>query len=844
MKRPVIFIENYCIPSLISLSHKSAYVSSFISFTPHIAIAIINNNNNNNSSSSCGNTNANSNNEFLCSFGKTPREDLLCVFTLLSTIGLSTKPQKLINWYTNNKQKARIITKITFDDDSVRIPLSIVKNNYIISHYNAADLSMLSDFEVLKEKLSIVNKSFITLGKPLKWEGCFIYIRDTILLAPAGASSLGKLGKLYEEEGDFTKREISSSDISNMRAFLERDPKMFEEYAIQDAVISLKHALAMEDFNFKIKQLGVPVTLSSVGKNYVFDEWSNLFEKTLNYQISGDFLMGNADELQTPKGLFASGDIGAHMSYFIANYKGGRNESFMYGGEESTKWYDYDLISAYTTGMSDLSLPDYHQGTLINPKELTTWNTNQFLNGYLIVNCNFKFPCDLKYPSIPCYIDKTTTVYPLNGSAYLTGPEYLLAKHQGCVFDIKSVFYIKPKEKISNKNGKVLVELIKPFNAIIKNIQSLRRKYVKGTLQNTLYKEMGNSIYGNVVRGISSKKSFDSLTGKMFRVSGTELSNPILASWTTAFIRSVIGECLHNIHKLGGRVVSVTTDGFITDLVDLENKLLTLPEEDTILFTKYRNLRFELANESNALEVKSSGRGILSWSTRGQLGIESTMVAATGFQRLGYEKRELLELFKSTLNSKEKFFEYTRKSLRSAKDIFKKGGNVTVTLKDQAFRLFYDNRRKIIEPLQRRQDKLLLLDSEPLRDIYHCKSLRFLSKFPITLPYYKNNNKISANYKSSLEVGVRNFIKAYYCKNEKFGLNGFEFRYAKDMVSFIYDFKSNKDIKVSIHSISKLKNRKMIWHPVPPTKENIQFVDYIKSKFPYFREDLFLKNHT
>ena len=41
MKRPVIFIENYCIPSLISLSHKSVYVSSFISFTPHIAIAII-----------------------------------------------------------------------------------------------------------------------------------------------------------------------------------------------------------------------------------------------------------------------------------------------------------------------------------------------------------------------------------------------------------------------------------------------------------------------------------------------------------------------------------------------------------------------------------------------------------------------------------------------------------------------------------------------------------------------------------------------------------------------------------------------------------------------------------
>lgn len=58
---------------------------------------------------------------------------------------------------------------------------------------------------------------------------------------------------------------------------------------------------------------------------------------------------------------------------------------------------------------------------------------------------------------------------------------------------------------------------------------------------NLLYKEMGNSIYGNVVRGMSNKKSFDTLTGKSCRVTGTDLSNPVLASWTTAFIISVVG---------------------------------------------------------------------------------------------------------------------------------------------------------------------------------------------------------------------------------------------------------------------------------------------------------------
>jgi hypothetical protein len=35
--------------------------------------------------------------------------------------------------------------------------------------------------------------------------------------------------------------------------------------------------------------------------------------------------MGNADEVQTPKGVFATREIGAHMSSLIANYKGGIN---------------------------------------------------------------------------------------------------------------------------------------------------------------------------------------------------------------------------------------------------------------------------------------------------------------------------------------------------------------------------------------------------------------------------------------------------------------------------------------------------------------------------------------
>lgn len=41
----------------------------------------------------------------------------------------------------------------------------------------------------------------------------------------------------------------------------------------------------MEQFNLSIKQLGVPLTLSSIGRNYVFEERKNNFPKKRPYLI-------------------------------------------------------------------------------------------------------------------------------------------------------------------------------------------------------------------------------------------------------------------------------------------------------------------------------------------------------------------------------------------------------------------------------------------------------------------------------------------------------------------------------------------------------------------------------
>jgi len=45
---------------------------------------------------------------------------------------------------------------------------------------------MLDDLDLIQDNLSIVEKSFVTLGKPWRLNDTFIYIRDTKLLLPGG----------------------------------------------------------------------------------------------------------------------------------------------------------------------------------------------------------------------------------------------------------------------------------------------------------------------------------------------------------------------------------------------------------------------------------------------------------------------------------------------------------------------------------------------------------------------------------------------------------------------------------------------------------------------------------
>jgi len=140
---------------------------------------------------------------------------------------------------------------------------------------------------------------------------------------------------------------------------------------------------------------------------------------------------------------------------------------------------------------------------------------------------------------------------------------------------------------------------------------------------------------------------------------------------------------------LGGLVVSVTTDGFICNVQDLESKI-----SENFLFSEFKNIRMMLSDNNTALELKSGGKGIIAWTTRGQLGLESKIIATTGIQHRVFDgKDQMLKGFISIFKSENKTIEYVQGRLRSASDIYKKGGHVTMVRRDQLFRMHFDNRR-------------------------------------------------------------------------------------------------------------------------------------------------------
>lgn len=447
----------------------------------------------------------------------------------------------------------------------------------IYGHFLRADLTHFGSFwSDLKVKVGSVRKTLASLtgtygvdvdeigsrkagNEPMvlrdqyrKAFRCKVRFIDTLPLTPNGAG-LSVVGDLLGQP----KLELPDGyDKGSMLRLLEEDKPAFEAYALRDAKIAVEYGLRMQQFACDLGLKKLPNTIGAMAVA-VFKGTLNereLDTKAIFGQIveSVEYWNKASGRAQTTKHIVPSPARALFEEQAVRSYHGGRNECFTNGPSAVGVFNDFDLTGAYTTGLCDLKPLDYGAARM-------TINADDFRgHRYGLARVKFRFPKGTRYPCLPVRHYRYGLIFPMAGDSYCTAPEIEVALNMGCLIDIQQGVVVPWVQ-----DGPPLFE---PF---VQLVRQKRSQYAKKSFEGEMWKEIGNSLYGKTAQGVRGKTAFDTANGLNKAIPPSAITNPYFAAHTTGFIRAVIGELLAAI-PANRTVISVTTDGFLTDATEAE----------------------------------------------------------------------------------------------------------------------------------------------------------------------------------------------------------------------------------------------------------------------------------
>ena len=210
----------------------------------------------------------------------------------------------------------------------------------------------------------------------------------------------------------------------------------------------------------------------------------------------------------------------------------------------------------------------------------------------------------------------------------------------------------------------------------------------------------------------------------------------------------------------------------------------------------------------------------------------------------------MINFLTQTFQSEAKSFEYVQTRLRSATDIFKKGGAVTMVYRDQQFRMHFDNKRlievpntvKVVEKEDTSLMKAVLLDSSPLADVSQGENLRFISKLSKLKQFSRYSNFSSGvlKYKSKEDLAINNFLKGLIAEPPMFNLHREGLKTNKAIIDYLLQYDPN--IKINENNLKNLKRSTITKKSVPRLQECENFIEFVKIKFNQFDEVNFFRS--
>jgi hypothetical protein len=105
--------------------------------------------------------------------------------------------------------------------------------------------------------------------------------------------------------------------------------------------------------------------------------------------------------------------------------------------------------------MCILGDPQLDKAARIYKNIIEKMSDKELMLNYVVIDVDFNFPPNTKYPSIPTRVDNDVDIYPLEGRSIITGPEYVTAKSMGCKLRVRSGVIIPFNKLKSTSNSEL-----------------------------------------------------------------------------------------------------------------------------------------------------------------------------------------------------------------------------------------------------------------------------------------------------------------------------------------------------------------------------------------------------
>lgn len=479
-------------------------------------------------------------------------------------------------------------------------------------------------------------------GSSQRWLPMSITVRDTMGQSAPGAKSLAVLGEVC----GVPKLDVGDA-IETMTA-LRRDRLVdFLEYGVNDSAIVVEYLAALWGDSVE-----PPVTLSGGGARALRDG----VKRYMGLRDNAEFMARFQGLIRVGEGEDASddglsyytvrsltpvdGDANQAHSAFKKAFHGGWNTSQRIG-YFPVPTFDHDIQSAYPTSMASVVDVDFEAGCIESVVKDRALTLDDFPLGPvtpLVAYVSWVFPEDVE-PCLPVRVGQSI-VYPRRSAgagaaqgegmdgvdfdsfqgAWCCGPEIYLALRLGASV-IAQIGYVMRVLDDPGDEGPSR-SLRSAVRQMVVDRVDAKGRWGKGSLPEQMVKVATNSCYGKLAQDVSERNGWNAWVEEMESIGGSAVTSPYHAAMITSLVRALL---LGMANELS--MISTTTDGFITEVENIENF------DCFGLSDIFRDARRALSGDSTVWEVKHRQDDLVNLTTRGNVSLsEGGVLAKAGLK--------------------------------------------------------------------------------------------------------------------------------------------------------------------------------------------------------------------